>query len=94
MTEKPINLRAARADKLGDSREWTPRDALEDVLKRLDAGEIAPEQISIMWLQPGSDENHQQFRWTVAGMESRDHLAMVTLAQHEIAQIWFGEVPE
>lgn len=47
--DMPASIGEHRADEDRDGRSWTPRDALIDVLRRLDKGEIEPRNLAIVW---------------------------------------------
>lgn len=42
-----VSLAQIKADKSQDCRDWTPRDALAEALRQIDAGEMKPEMIYI-----------------------------------------------
>jgi hypothetical protein len=54
MADDPISLAAERAYRQGNASLWTPRDVLADTLRRLDAGEIAPDVLLITWREKTS----------------------------------------
>lgn len=47
----PVSLAEVRSSKTQNAADWTPRDALITVLRKIDRGEIAPEAIIIAWAQ-------------------------------------------
>jgi hypothetical protein len=48
----PISLNEAKASKAKNGGLWTPRDALISMLRDIDSGEIAPEQLIVLYLKP------------------------------------------
>lgn len=44
----PQSIAEIKSDKSRNAADWTPRDALISVLRKLDAGEIAPSAIVIV----------------------------------------------
>lgn len=48
---EPVSFLEARSEKLSDSSIWTPRDALISVLRRLDAGEMVPRDLIVIWTE-------------------------------------------
>lgn len=47
--EEPRSITDIKANKSGNAADWTPRDALIDVLRMIDKGEIAPQTLFIGW---------------------------------------------
>lgn len=41
-TKAPVSIAELRVKRSRNGRDWTPRDALIDTLRRIDSGEIAP----------------------------------------------------
>lgn len=49
--DEPITITALRANKTDNGSHWTPRDALIDVLRQIDKGEISPDALCVVWCQ-------------------------------------------
>ena len=47
----PVSLAEVRSSKTQNAADWTPRDALIEVLRKIDSGEIVPEAMIIAWAQ-------------------------------------------
>lgn len=47
--DEPVTITALRAAKSENAKLWTPRDALIDVLRRIDKGEIKPNALTVVW---------------------------------------------
>lgn len=45
----PKSVTEIAAEKANDAAVWTPRDVLIDTLRAIDAGEIEPEQLAVVW---------------------------------------------
>jgi hypothetical protein len=45
----PKSITEIKADKTEDGSIWTPRDALIAMLRKIDAGEIAPQTLVVCW---------------------------------------------
>lgn len=45
----PVSLAAVRAEKSGNGADWTPRDALIDILRQIDSGEIEPDALIVCY---------------------------------------------
>lgn len=52
----PRSIAEIKAEQAADGKLWTPRDALIDTLRRIDAGEISPDALAIVWRQPCDDD--------------------------------------
>lgn len=49
MAEDVVNLGAVRAQRSSNAADWSPRDAIEDCLRRIDAGELKPDACVVVW---------------------------------------------
>lgn len=87
MTIEPINFREALANKKGDSRLWSPEDALESVLRDLRAGAINPKCIAIHYFESLGDGNAVH-RCVVANLTREEHIALLALAQNRELREW------
>ena len=54
----PITITAARSRKSGNGNDWTPRDALIDVLREIDGGKLKPTDLFIGIVSEGKDKDH------------------------------------
>lgn len=77
----------AKAEKNNDSRLWSTEDALEDVLQRLRAGQIKPDQLAIHWFEnlPGGGYRHG---YTVAGVTFQQHMALLHVGLDRTMKAW------
>ena len=73
----PVELNKVRAEKAGDSRLWTPLDALRDLVARIEAGEISPEKLAVNYVDAGGDR-----RWVLAGLTRTEYIALLSVALH------------
>ena len=80
-------LRRRKADKLGDSREWTTQDLLEDLLDQLRKGEIAPAQIAVHWFER-AETGGLRHHYGCAGLTYADHLSLLEIAKHRLLNEW------
>ena len=60
-------LAKKRADVAGDSRLWSPEDALEDLLNEIKAGRIKPTQLAIHYFE-GTPETGMKHDYSAAGL--------------------------
>jgi hypothetical protein len=83
MPRTPTQLNFRRAAVANDSRLCSPLEMLRQLIADIESGEIKPEQIIVLMMEPTTDENwHYRFR--CAGASSRDLLSLVTMAQADI----------
>lgn len=80
MSDEPISLAKARADKANDCRLWSPRDAVEDVLKRIDGGEQV-EKVYIA-MQVRVDDKLVDHVYQIAGCSKLEALGLLTYHMH------------
>lgn len=87
MSDEPISLAAARATKAEDCRLWSPLDALKDLVRRIEAGEVNPTQLVVHYFEETADgcRNHH---YTAAGVTFPEHLALLAVAQHRTLEMW------
>ncbi len=52
--DEPRSITDIKADKSGNAADWTPRDALIDVLRMIDRGDIAPQTLFVGWSEVNS----------------------------------------
>ena len=80
-------FRRRKADKLGDSRQWTAEDLLSDMLARLRKGEIAPEQLVVHWFERAASGGLGH-HYGCAGVTYPDHLSLLEVAKHRLLNEW------
>jgi hypothetical protein len=51
----PTSIAELRAHKAEDARKWTPRDVLVSLLRDIDKGEIAPDQLVVCMSRDNED---------------------------------------
>jgi hypothetical protein len=54
-TDHPVSISEARASKEHDSRLWTPRDALINLLRDIDSGKVAPDALVCVYRATDED---------------------------------------
>jgi hypothetical protein len=81
----PKSLGEARADKSHRASDWTPRDALVDLLRQIDAGELDVDTVVIGYrVRPTKEMPHGKAAWQAA---SPDPLITAGLVAHVLARI-------
>lgn len=76
-----------RANKLGDSREWTCLDALEDTINLIKSGEYNPSSLCIHFWEKHEDGTRTH-HYQVAGLTFPEHIALLATAQHRVITEW------
>ncbi len=58
--DHPKSIGELRSDRTDRCTDWTPRDALIDVLRQLDAGAIKPDALIVCWRETvdGNEKAH------------------------------------
>jgi hypothetical protein len=62
----PVSLSEVRAEKEGDGKLWSPRDALVSILRDIDAGKVAPTDVVICYRED-LDGGNSRTRFACAG---------------------------
>ena len=55
-SNEPLSVAEIRATKINDCSKWTPRDVLVSTLRALDAGEINPDMLIIVYKQEFAED--------------------------------------
>ena len=77
----PINLAKPRADKADDCRLWTPLDALKDLIRQIEDGEVAPDRLIVIHHKGAAGPGDLYVRF--AGVDKLQTLALLSIALHE-----------
>lgn len=77
-----VDLARLRVDKSGDSRDWTPLDALRDVLDDIESGKINPRIIYIAMECPDADGQHTFFDFQCAGGLKLEYIGLLSRHLH------------
>lgn len=78
-SKEPVSLAEARAQKAKNASLWAPRDALIDVLRRIDAGEVNPEAILIVYRFKEGEDRFTE--WTRSGDNEAVFIGMLEQAK-------------
>ena len=75
-----------RAEKLGDSREWSAKDALEDTIKEIEGKEV---ELAIHWwvIRPDGTRDHH---YAIAGLTFPVHIALLEISKTSVIEQWRG----
>lgn len=84
----PQSITELRASETNDAREWTPRDVLIDVLRKLDAGEIHPDHLVVCWYKEalGEDEEELTPGWRMAYRKQATLAGMVAMLARVVGE--------
>ena len=89
MTDKPISLSSARAKKTGLARDWTPKDALEFAIDRVDEaeGDNEIEMACIILTTKIDDDGGRGFQYIWATKERLMKFALLSQALQDIDSV-------
>lgn len=76
-----------RAELKNDCREWTPLDALEDLVRAIKNKEAAPSEIVIHWFEKRSDGGSQHY-YQCAGVTFIAHIALLNASLKRVLEDW------
>ena len=86
----PQSIPELRVESSDDFSEWTPRDVLIHILRKIDSGEIAPDTMVIGWYRAVRPEGEEELTpgWRVA---YKSHVALAGLCS--MLSNMIGRVP-
>lgn len=87
MNDEPVSLAKARADKTNDCREWTPLDALKDLVADIEAGRAKPTQLVVHFMEE-AEAGRRIYRYSAAGITYPEHVCLLAVAQARIIGDW------
>ncbi len=88
MTDAPVSLAEVRATKAADARLWSPLDCLRAVIRDIESGEIAPEQISVQFMERKKDGEGRWYSGYCAGVTFPEHIVLLEMAKDRVKQLW------
>jgi hypothetical protein len=79
-----------RAEKFGDSRMWSPVDALEDAIETIKTKDLKDIRLAVHWfeVQPDGSRKHH---YTAANLTFPEHISLIRVADHRLIHDWFGD---
>ena len=83
----PVNLAAARAQKLNDSTKWTPLDALKWLVAEIEAGRENPASLSIDYYEVASDKSRTH-GYVVSNLTRDERIGLLVVAQARAVEDW------
>ena len=84
--DAPISITEARAGRVHDAAQWTPRDALVDLLRRIDRGEVNVKQLVIAYAVETGDGGTAS-KFSAAGTKGLlEGLGLLQRASHLLQQ--------
>ena len=75
-----------RAEKKEDCREWTPLDALEDLVKDIKDGKCKPTQLIVHMFE--EHDNGKDHSYVAAGIAIPEHIALLQVAMASVLELW------
>lgn len=85
----PVSISEARSDRSQSSRDWTPRDALIDLLRKIDRGEETPAVLVIVWREASGTVG-----FSAASPSIALSVGTIELAKHAMIESSACPVPE
>ncbi len=82
-----VHFAEAKADRSGDSRDWTAIDMLKSIVRDIEKGRVSTDQICVHYWETNEDGGRIHHN-SVAGMTFPDHVALLTVALHECVEGW------
>ena len=88
MSKKVITLGEVKAEKTGDSRHWTPLEALEALVRDIKSGDVIPDKTlcCLMWTKNKAGESEFFQRW--AGVTQNEAVSILSLAHFKACKSW------
>lgn len=84
-SQHPQSLNEIKAQREQDGRLWTPRDALIDLLRDIDAGRVNVDDIVIVRRGPTGEDGQMETRYTIAGKSGFTiSVGMLQIALHTL----------
>lgn len=75
MSDAPVSLARRRAERADDNTKWTVRDCLAEIVRMIDAGEVAYESVLVLAVR--ETEAGQLERWRANVTKDREaHLLL------------------
>jgi hypothetical protein len=84
MTKRVSRIATARAQKANDSRKWTPKELLEELLDQIKNGDVKPRQIAVHWFEDAGEDNVGAHRFLAANSTWMDHLALLEVGMADM----------
>lgn len=79
--DEPPSITSLRSRKSGNGSDWTPRDALIDVLREIDAGACNPTDLFIGMVSQGKDADHIKPEYRSACASLLNTLGVIELSR-------------
>lgn len=80
--EAPPTITELRSERSQDAADWTPRDALVHLLRKIDSGEIIPEA-AVVIVAEGSDEGYRPLYISRATRDRHESAGLLYEALHD-----------
>lgn len=84
-----VNINELRAHKEGDSKLWSPQEALEAVLRDIKSEKIKPISIAIHYWHDLGDGD-KSLRSTQANLDTEGHIVLLEISKTAIIQGYLG----
>lgn len=81
--DAPLSDTEIKSDKTRNQKDWTPRDVLISTLRRIDAGEIDPDSLTVVF-RVLNDDGIPSVNYASSGNDPHVTMGMLTVAQFVI----------
>lgn len=82
----PVSVSEARAEKTSKAKDWTPRDALIDVLREIDSGRLNLTSVVISFTHKNVDGGDELFGYRTANKDVLVALGLLEVIKNRIMQ--------
>lgn len=80
-TNYPKSLNEIKSDKTGSARDWTPREAIVAMLRRIDSGELTDVETAVVIVRCKTDDGLGKTSYSSASPSFHDSLGALELAK-------------
>lgn len=91
-SQHPPSVSELKAERSRSSKDWTPRDVLISLLRRIDSGELSPDALLVMARdQDPEREDHHLSTWAVSSPDVHVTLGMIERCKFSILHGFFHD---
>lgn len=83
----PKSITEIKSDRSNKASDWTPRDALIDVLRMIDSGEVKPTSLIVCYREASEEDGVAKPGFRVASPDPLLTLGMLSYITHRIAKL-------
>lgn len=83
----PKSITEIKSDKSNKASDWTPRDALIDVLRMIDSGKLSPTSLIVCYREASEEGGVAKPRFRAASPDPLLTLGVLSYVLHRIAKL-------